>query len=214
MNIQSIMPSSMQPFEDEPASTREAIMQATYVALAEHGYADLTIQRISDEFDKSKSLLYHHYESKDALLVDFMGFMLEQITADLPLAEQPNAYETFMVGIHYIFEDMLAPERSDFVSALLELRAQATHNDTYREQINANERFLQDRFAEIIESGIEEGTFRDVDPHRTAQFVLSVLDGAVLRSTTVDDADLDAIQDELDEYFRSRVLADDFDPEG
>jgi AcrR family transcriptional regulator len=64
-------------FDDEPADTREAIMQATYRALRAHGYARLTIQRIGDEFPKSKSLLYHHYDGKDDLLLEFLSYMLD-----------------------------------------------------------------------------------------------------------------------------------------
>lgn len=36
-------------FLDSPEGTREEIMRATRLALCEHGYADLTIQRIVEE---------------------------------------------------------------------------------------------------------------------------------------------------------------------
>ena len=42
---------------DGAVGTRAAIMEATFEALSKHGYADLTIQTIADEFEKSKSLL-------------------------------------------------------------------------------------------------------------------------------------------------------------
>ncbi|MEF8774483.1 MAG: helix-turn-helix domain-containing protein, partial [Halobacteriales archaeon] len=56
-------------FDADAEDTDEALMAATYRALCEHGYADLTIQQIGAEFEKSTSLLYHHYDGKDELLV-------------------------------------------------------------------------------------------------------------------------------------------------
>lgn len=197
----------MELFDDEPASTREAIMQATYAALAKHGYADLTIQRISDEFDKSKSLLYHHYDSKDALLVDFLGFMLEQMEADVPIEVGENAYEQLMSAFRHVFGELFA--EPDFLKAILELRVQAATDETYRRQFTANEQFIQSRLEEIIKGGIEEGTFRDVDPEQAAEMLLTVIDGTILRQATIDDVDVDLVREELATYVRLRLVADD-----
>lgn len=56
---------------------RNAIMTATYEALCAHGYTDLTAQDIADRTDKSKSLLFYHYDSKDDLVADFLVFLRE-----------------------------------------------------------------------------------------------------------------------------------------
>ncbi|OYR82216.1 TetR family transcriptional regulator, partial [Halorubrum ezzemoulense] len=65
----------------EPSDTRQAILGAAFRALCEHGYANVTIQRIGDEFDKSPSLVYHHYDGKDDLLIDLLGFLLDEFEA-------------------------------------------------------------------------------------------------------------------------------------
>jgi AcrR family transcriptional regulator len=203
------MPERMEPFEGEPDSTREAIMQATYDALATHGYVDLTIQRIGDEFAKSKSLLYHHYDSKDDLLIDFLGFMLERMAEDVPFEEQPDAHQQLGCAFDHVFGDLLSDERVPFIRALVELRAQGAHGEAFREQFTANEAFLRSRLTEIVEQGVAEGTFREVDPERVVDMLLTVVDGAFVRYTTVEDADLDAVHEELQEYIRHRLLADD-----
>lgn len=68
--------------ELEPAKRR--IMEATYRALQKHGYGNLTIQHIADEFENSKTLLYYHYDGKDELLVDFLDYVLTQFLNSLP----------------------------------------------------------------------------------------------------------------------------------
>lgn len=196
-------------FPDEPATTREAIMKATYDALCEHGYADLTIQRIGDHFEKSKSLLYHHYDSKDALLVDFMGFMLEQMEADVPIEEKGDPHQQLQFAIGFMFLEMMGGQNDDFLQAMIEMRAQASHDDAYRERFTANDDYLIERYVDIIEDGIEAGVFRDVDPEPIAKLIFTTVGGAMTRHTTSEDPDLDAVHDELLWYVRSRLLHED-----
>lgn len=63
-------------------ATQEAIMDATYQALCKHGYTDLTIQKIADEFGKSKSLLYYHHDTKDEILIVLLEYLLNQFTVE------------------------------------------------------------------------------------------------------------------------------------
>ncbi|ELZ53713.1 MULTISPECIES: TetR/AcrR family transcriptional regulator [Halorubrum] len=67
----------------EPSDTRQAILGAAFRALCEHGYANVTIKRIGDEFDKSQSLVYHHYDGKDDLLLDLLEYLLDQFEASI-----------------------------------------------------------------------------------------------------------------------------------
>lgn len=193
-------------FEDEPADTREAIMKATYQALLDHGYADLTIQRIGDEFEKSKSLLYHHYDSKDALLVDFLAFMLRRMEERIPIDETAAADDQLRTGLGYVFEELLAGEDEEFNAAMIELRAQAAHDDRYREQFTDNDRVIHDRIVDIVEVGVEEGVFREVDPDRVAAFLTTTITGAMVRGATTA-ADLEPVRAHLRTYLRENLLA-------
>ncbi len=203
------MPKRSDLFEPDPDDTREAIMKATYDALLEHGYADLTIQRIGDEFDKSKSLLYHHYDSKDALLVDFLAFMLERMEGTIPLEEADAAAERLRIGFDHVFTDFLTGSNEEFNRAMTELRAQSAHDDSFREQFTRNDRYFESRVEDVLEEGIKQGTFRDVDTNRVATMIVTIMQGAMFQATTSTEPDLDAIRAELDAYMNSRLLADD-----
>jgi AcrR family transcriptional regulator len=196
-------------FESEPETTREAIMKATYEALSTHGYADLTIQRIADEFEKSKSLLYHHYDSKDALLVDFLAYVLERLEDTIPIEEDADADTQLAVAFDHVFSTLLAEPRDDFKRAMLELRAQAAHDDTYRTQFTDNDAYTHSQLVDIIATGVEEGVFRDVDPDRTATMILTIIQGMLLRDATTTDDDRAAVREELAAYIETRLLAED-----
>ncbi|SDF91844.1 TetR/AcrR family transcriptional regulator [Halorientalis regularis] len=203
------MPKRTDLFESDPDDTREAIMKATYDALSKHGYADLTIQRIGDEFDKSKSLLYHHYDSKDALLVDFLGFMLERMEGTIPLEEAAAADDRLRVGFDHVFAEILDGDREQFNRAMTELRAQSAHDDSFREQFTRNDRYFESRVQDIIEEGIQQGIFREVDAEQVASMLVTIIQGATFQATTSTEPDLDAVRTELDAYIESRLLDDD-----
>ncbi|WP_227379637.1 TetR/AcrR family transcriptional regulator [Haladaptatus halobius] len=196
-------------FLEEPADTREIIMKATYHALCEHGYADLTIQRIGDHFEKSKSLLYHHYDSKDELLLDFLEFMLEHYKANIPRTDYDDAHAHLQALLDHVFPDELEAERRKFMAAMVELRAQAAHDDAYREHFTRSDSFFHDRIAEIVRMGIKEGVFRDIDPDRTAALLVTTITGAMTRRTTADgDVAIPAVRRELQQYIESQLLTE------
>jgi AcrR family transcriptional regulator len=173
-------------FEDQPEDTEAALMAATYRALCEHGYADLTIQKIGEEFEKSTSLLYHHYESKDELLVEFMGYMLERFEADVPFETVEDPWTELRELLDHVLAPTVAADRRELMSAMIELRAQAAHDPAYREAFARHDRFFRDRLSAIVREGIDRGEFREVDPDRVAALLQTTFNGAMLQRVTTD----------------------------
>ncbi|WEL17827.1 Transcriptional regulator, TetR/AcrR family [Halorhabdus sp. SVX81] len=190
-------------------STDEEIMAATYRALCAHGYAGTTISRIGEEFEKSQSLLYYHYDDKDDLLADFLAYLLDRLEADLQDTEMTEPRQRLTA----LFEK-LAPSDPDeaqrqFFQALLEMRAQTPHNPAYRDQFERSDALIVAELTETIEAGIEQGTFVEVDADRTAAFLYSTLYGTLDRCVTLGEWELfDQTRRELDRYIETTLLAD------
>ncbi|WP_135852289.1 TetR/AcrR family transcriptional regulator [Halorussus salinus] len=187
-------------FDDSADDTRTAIMEATYQALVKHGYADLTIQRIADEFSKSKSLLYHHHDGKDDLLVDFLEFVLDHFEEGITLSEGANPDER----LRSLVGSLAAPDdgpSEEFVGVVVELRMQAVHDDDYAAHFTRSNEFFRDHIAGIVADGIEAGLFREVDPDRTASFLLTLANGAMTDCVTTETSDATRdVHEELDAY--------------
>jgi len=170
---------------DGAVGTREAIMEATFEALSKHGYADLTIQTIADEFEKSKSLLYYHYETKDALLGDFLEFVLDEFEAEVG-ADEDEDPESRLWGVVRL---LLPPDLTDdeearrLRTALFELRMQAPYDEGYADRFAATDERLVATFEAILAEGVETGAF-DVDPGTGAELLLDAVMGATLRAIT------------------------------
>jgi len=159
-------------------------MRATYLALCEHGYAGLTIQRIGESFEKSKSLLYHHYDDKDELLLAFLQFMLEEHESSVLETVDDEPRQQLDAVIDTVLPPALPPERREFTAAMVELRAQAAHDERYSEQFAEHDRLLRHHFVDVIEDGIEADVFHDVDAERAADFVVTTVTGAMTRRVT------------------------------
>jgi len=188
--------------------TCEAIMRATYRALCAHGYADLTMQDIADETDKSKAALHYHYDSKRDLLHAFLDFLYEEFTARVsePAGETPAA------RLEALVDDVLQPPEQDagarvaFRTALLELKAQGPYDEGVRERLERFDEFLREEVRSLIAAGIDDGTFGDVDPDDTAQFIVTALDGASTKQVAVGQ-DIDCARRMLHAYIETHLVA-------
>ena len=171
-------------------------MEATYHALQAHGFADLTMQDIADEAGKSKSLLHYHYDTKQDLLVAFLDYLIERGAeraaehADDPASERLRDF----VASALVDND---DEDWSFATAVLELQAQAPYNDTYQDQLAANEAALRDHVAGIVREGVEAAEFRGVDPEATARLLLTAIDGARTHRVVYEDDTPEVVHDAL-----------------
>jgi AcrR family transcriptional regulator len=55
---------------EQRAATRRALIEATADCLVEEGYAALTTRRVADRAGVAQSTLMHHFETREALLVE------------------------------------------------------------------------------------------------------------------------------------------------
>lgn len=201
----------MDAFED-PDSTREEILAAAYRALCRHGYADLTMERIGEEFEKSVSLVYHHYDSKDDLLLACLEFMLEYYRSDTGCEMPPDPRNAMDRLVEKLELEDAPDEGQQFVRALIELRGQAPHNPAFRDHFTRSDRFFRDWIQTIVETGIDEGAFEAADPERAADLIHTVFVGSLCRySTSTDDQWLANVRDELRAYIERTLYVSESD---
>ena len=188
---------------DDDAGTREEILEAAFEALQQHGYSDLTIDAIGDEFDKSQSLIYHHYDSKDELLVDLLRLITEYFEEPMPEIRESDPRDR----IETFVETAVGLEQMDrtAIGMLIELRAQAVHNEDYREHFVRSDEVIQKRIAEDIRAGIESGVFQEVDPEGMAVWLHTVSTGAAFRSVTADDSWVETNEKEVQNYLEKKL---------
>ena len=167
--------------EFDPLKTE--IMRATYRALITQGYSDLTMQGIADEFAKSKSLLYYHYDGKADLLAEFLEFALHRFETEIAVEEDDPA-EQLRTLVDRLVPEELEEDSYHVQIALLELRSEAPHEDLFRDQYTAVDERITAVISGILRRGVETGTFTDIDPETEAELLVSLLIGARTRRLT------------------------------
>jgi len=195
---------------DEPATTREEILAATYRSLRRHGYANLTIQKIGDELEQSPSLIYHHYEDKDALVLACLEYLLDHFEAELGRGPIEDPRKRLEGLLDWSFGTEMTDEWQAFMQTVLELRVQAIHDPAYRDHFTRSDRIFTESIASIIRAGVESGEFRECEPTAVAETLQLLFFGRVLRLSSTDGG-LEEwavdVQGEVQQYLETRVYA-------
>ncbi|QPV61753.1 TetR/AcrR family transcriptional regulator [Halosimplex litoreum] len=194
---------------DVQGDTHREIMGATYHALCKHGYAHLTMQDIADEFDKSRSLLHYHYDTKEELMLAFVdntvgwvGARLAESDTEDPLGRLEEYVDGFVI-------ESGEEDRETFALALLELRVQAVHNEQFREKLATHYQTNVDTVAEIIADGIEAGVFRPVEPESVGETIYTALVGARMYQVTLGAGHASRrMRDQIAEFVVENLLVD------
>lgn len=169
----------------------DPIMAATHRALCEHGYADLTMQDIAAEYEKTKSNLLYHYDTKEALLVAFLDYLYDRYEAHVAGVdgEEPAAHLTALADTVLPPADERSADYEDLLTAIMEIEAQAPYNEALRDRLHRFDDLLLDEVRETVAEGVEAGVFRsDADPEHTAQLFVTLVNGARTRYVTGGDS--------------------------
>jgi AcrR family transcriptional regulator len=207
------------PFHGDPADTEEQILRAVYEVLRTHGYAGASLSRIASESGLSKATIYHYYDDKDELLYAFVEYLFEYYVSQILYELDLDARGKLRYAIDFVLgrpfdgvEGGPSPEEvpnpltnPDFVGAMIQLRAQAAHDERFRAYLTETDQFVVDHLTEILDEGVASGSFRPVDTEHVANTLVTILQGATLRSATTNSDPRAAIGEEIDEYLEFRL---------
>ncbi|WP_254280568.1 TetR/AcrR family transcriptional regulator [Haloarcula marina] len=160
--------------------TREAIMEATFRAISTQGYNDLRMRDIGEEMEMTRQVIHYHYDGKHDLMSHFLEYIIEQyegsveVAADAPPREELDAR---------IDQCLFGPEFSDFghwdrMKVYHELFTHAQNDAEHRAIFNEHYERIRGSITEVVEEGIEQGVFRDVDAARMGQLITDAIHAA------------------------------------
>jgi AcrR family transcriptional regulator len=167
------------------AATTDEILAATGRALCEHGYADLTMQRIAAESSVTKAAIHYHYDTKEALLNAFLDDLVSRFEERLAGGERSPSRR-----LDSFLDAVFAPpemEDTDFPIALMELMALAPYHDPFRERFRELDAVMRTVVESIVRDGIDAGEFERTDPDSVAKLVTTVTNGGHARTVALGD---------------------------
>jgi AcrR family transcriptional regulator len=156
-------------------ATRQAVLEQAVETAARAGLAGLTIGSLAAQTGMSKSGLFAHFRSKEALQLRVLDHAREGFSREvvLPALAAPRG-ET---RIRTLFEHWLAVSTKGtfeclFVSASWEFDDQP---GAVRDQLVRDHRDFADVVAQMFRAAVAEGHFRDGDPEQFAHDLHGVL---------------------------------------
>src|SRR5947207_14436523 len=155
--------------------TMEAIRKAGLRLIFEHGYAAMSLRQLAAEVGIQAGSLYNHISTKQELLFDLVQDHINELLRQLDRAllgktgstERLRAFVTFHVTYH------MTKKREVFI-ANSELRSLEPRN---YEAIVALRGAYEQRLADILAEGVEEGGFEVGDMQVATFAIIALLTG-------------------------------------
>jgi len=162
---------------------RERILEAAYELFTRHGIRAVGIDRIIDEAEVAKATLYHHFPSKEALVIAFLALRDERWTRGWLVVEADRraaAPDERALAVVDAFDEWFRRpdfEGCSFINTLLEIsdRDSPVHQEA---------RSRLDAVRSILQGWVEEAGAKD--PEQTAHQLQIILMGSIVSAGRAD----------------------------
>ena len=167
------MPKGIVLTTEEQNRRRHEIFDAALDTFIAKGFLETSMREIAELAGMGKSSLYDYFDNKDDILI----FVMEEALAGvlngakrinaLPLSPQARLRQIIEMHLAYIVEN-----KKLFYLFSYEGRRMSSENQQRAQQ---GRYAYQDMLRGLIEEGIKQGTFREVDPLVAARMLINTL---------------------------------------
>ena len=167
------MPKGIVLTTEEQNRRRQEIFDAALDTFIAKGFLETSMREIAELAGMGKSSLYDYFDNKEDILI----FVMEEALAgvlngakrinDLPLSPEARLRQIIEMHLAYIVEN-----KKLFYLFSYEGRRMSQENQQRAQQ---GRYAYQDMLRGLIEEGIQQGTFREVDPLVAARMLINTL---------------------------------------
>lgn len=160
--------------------TRTRIIESAIKLFSNRGYNKASVDDICAEAGISKGAFYHHFRSKQELFLALLDGWLQNIDHAIAASKDKTVPETFIQmteAFPYIFETA-----GEGLPMFLEFWLQASRDKKIWDASIAPYRRYHRYFTTLIQKGVEEGSFVEVDPELASRMIVSTAMGLLLQS--------------------------------
>jgi AcrR family transcriptional regulator len=153
----------------------ETILAASIAVLSERGYHGTSVRDIAERAGLSTAALYHHFASKQEVLVTIMDRGIEELLrrtrAAVAATDEPVGRLRSIVDVHVLFH--LADQRGTLLGTS-ELRGL----DEPHRGVHIGKRLAQQRiFDQTVADGVRAGVFHTAYPKEAARAIVVMCTG-------------------------------------
>ena len=160
--------------------THAQIIKSAIKLFSTHGFTAASVDMICKNAGISKGAFYHHFESKQALFLALLDGWLTTIDKSVEASRENTVPETFLQitkAYPYIIKTA-----SQGLPMFLEFWLQASRDKKVWEASITPYRRYHKYFTSLINKGVNEGSFVEVDPELASRMIVSTAMGLFLQS--------------------------------
>ncbi len=170
----------MSPRPDVSEERRNQILEAAALVFARSGFSKARMDDIAAECGLSKGTLYWYFNSKDEIILAILDRLFERELADLHTLQESGrtATECLLEYTEIAILDMT--HLLQLMPIAYEYLALAFRNEAVLQALKRYSRSYFELIIPIIQQGIDNGEFRQVDPQDVAIAVGAIFEGTAL----------------------------------
>ena len=174
------MPKGITLTPEEQDRRRQEIFNAAVDTFIEKGFVETSMREIAELAGMGKSSLYDYFANRDDILVFVMDQSMRYVTTQSQrINAQPISAEARLRQIIEMHLDYVVSNKKLFFLFSYEGRRLSLENQKRMQQGRYT---YQDMLRKLIEEGIEEGIFRQVDALLAARMLINTLIPVVFTS--------------------------------
>ncbi len=188
---------------EQAGQTRDRILATAARLFAEHGYEQVPLSHVARESQVSKALVLWHFDSKEKLFQAALVRTLEPYFIDLDdlsgldeaqrIERLIDLFYEFVrdnvYSVRFLLGLIIRPERRRQERRPQEQRPQEQRPDDPIERVGQLYDVFRSLLADVIESGRQNGCFRqELHPRLDASLILSSLGGILIERLLHDEA--------------------------
>ena len=150
-------------------STREKIIRAAKQIFIEKGIINTATSQIAEEAGIAHGTLFLHFPNKDSLVIELLDVELAKFSDNI---KQLIIETTDIDTILKQYLDLIQAEEGFFSSLAREL---PNYKNELRRKILFRESLIREHFHQVIENGIEQKIYADIDIPSTLNFLFGTI---------------------------------------
>ena len=180
--------------KEKGAASKNKLLKSAAACFAENGFDAASVDEICRHAGLSKGGFYHHFASKQDLIIELLNQWLERVDDYIKSAQGSSK------NMQELFTNIAGKARPVFVEAseqlpiFLELWIKASRDPKLKERtIIFYKRYL-DFFKKVINEGMDNGVVREVNPVAASRIIMAVAVGLMMQGLLdPDGADWDKV---------------------
>jgi AcrR family transcriptional regulator len=160
-------------------NTKEKILKAGERLFSNKGYDATSVAEICEEAGVSKGAFFHYFDSKESFFLELLNRWLTELNERIQeYVNQESDVANSVLRMSELFKDIFRESRQKFLLFMEFLRIAIRDERVLKELANYFQNYTN-YFSQLIEEGIKNGTFKDVEPEIAARTIIAYAIGII-----------------------------------